>query len=89
MPTDIIEDSRLRMCMVSDRFGRVLPFSKGLLATSILATGIKPPAAYDVARVIQERLNKSSAESIASEALTQITAQEISRRESRLVPSKS
>jgi 2-phosphoglycerate kinase len=79
MPTDRIADNPLRTCTVVDRLGRTLPFSKGVLATSILATGTKPPAAYEVARIVQERLNKSGVESIDSEALTQITAEEMAR----------
>ncbi len=79
MPIDLRRDIELEHCQVVDRFGNALPFSKGILATSILATGIQTPGAYDVARIIQERLKSDNAEEISSEALTLLTAEEVAR----------
>lgn len=77
MPIDLRGDKDLLHCSVIDRLDNALPFSKGILATSILATGIQTPEAYDVARIIQGRLKSDKAERISSEALMQITANEI------------
>lgn len=77
MPIDLRGDKDLLHCSVVDRLDNALPFSKGILATSILATGIQTPEAYDVARIIQGRLKSDKAERISSEALMQITANEI------------
>lgn len=79
MPIDLRRDTGLEHCNVVDRLGNELPFSKGILATSILATGIQTPSAYDVARIIQERLKGDNTEQISSEKLTQITAEEVAR----------
>ena len=79
MPNDFKSDHPTWTCSVIDRLDNSLPFSRGLLATSILATGIDTPSAYEVARVIQERLYRSGAERIDSEALIRMTAEEIAR----------
>jgi len=79
MPSDHVADKTLWTCQVIDRLGTSRPFSKGLLATSILATGIKPLTAYEVAKLVQDRLRKSGEEVIDSATLTQITADGISR----------
>ena len=77
MPIDLRADVDLPHCSVVDRLGNSLPFSKGILATSILATGIETPRAYEVARFVQERLRKLNTESIDSDDLTVITAEHI------------
>ena len=46
-----------------------LPYSKGLMASRIMATGLSPARAYHVAEVIEERLHAASAESITTAEL--------------------
>ncbi len=77
MPIDLRMDAGLGHCVVVDRLGNTLPFSKGILATSILATGIETPRAYEVARTIQDRLVREQTDRIDSDALTLVTAQQI------------
>lgn len=77
MPIDLRADIELPHCAVVDRLGNSLPFSKGILATSILATGIETPKAYEVARFVQERLRQRNSYSIDSDDLTAITAEHI------------
>jgi 2-phosphoglycerate kinase len=46
-----------------------LPYSKGLMASVIMATGLAPARAFGVAEVIEERLEESAAPSITREEL--------------------
>lgn len=45
------------------------PFSRGLLAQSLTATGISPAIAYDVARTVHSELKQQGATELSSEAL--------------------
>jgi 2-phosphoglycerate kinase len=54
MPIDLVEpDPRI---IVHDRTGARLPYSRGIMATSLLATGITTEEAYRLASLIQSRL---------------------------------
>lgn len=54
MPADLgLADSRI---VVHDRSGARLPFSRGIMATSLLATGIPTEEAYRLASIMQARL---------------------------------
>ncbi len=79
MPSDLQTNLELQHCAVVDRLGNTLPFSKGILATSILATGIETPSAYDVARSIQDQLQRNSTERVDSEDLTLMAAKQLER----------
>ena len=46
-----------------------LPYSKGLMASAIMATGLAPARAFSVAEVIEERLAKEEKPSISREEL--------------------
>ena len=46
-----------------------LPYSKGLMASAIMATGLAPARAFGVAEVIEERLEESAAPSITRDEL--------------------
>ncbi len=46
-----------------------LPYSKGLMASAIMATGLAPARAFGVAEVIEERLDESGTPSISREQL--------------------
>src|SRR5688500_9694937 len=58
--------------VVSDRAG--LPFSKGLMASSLMATGLVPFRAYEVAERIEERLLTAERYEITREELTDLAA---------------
>lgn len=79
MPSDLRVIDEIYHCHVIDRLGNSLPFSKGILATSILATGVETPCAYEVARSIQERLQRNKAVQVDSEDLTAMAAEQIER----------
>ena len=51
-----------------------LPYSKGLMATSIMASGLPPGRAHHVAEVIEERLHAAGAGSISSTELRELAA---------------
>ncbi len=59
--------------IISDK-AQGLPFSKGLLAQSLTATGLAPSVAYDVAQAIQVDLRTHAELSITSERLRELTA---------------
>jgi 2-phosphoglycerate kinase len=56
--------------VVSDQAG--LPYSKGLMASSIMATGLAPLRAYEVAERIEERLLASERYEITREELREL-----------------
>lgn len=49
-----------------------LPYSKGLMASSIMATGLAPARAFHVAEVIEERLDETGRTSISQSDLTEL-----------------
>lgn len=62
--------------VISDRAG--LPYSKGLMASSIMATGLAPFRAYEVAERIEEQLISASRFEITREELRELTTRTIS-----------
>lgn len=62
--------------VVSDRAG--LPYSKGLMASSIMATGIAPFRAYEVAEKIEEDLLSGDTYEITREDLRELAIRTIS-----------
>src|SRR5688572_32004571 len=62
--------------VVSDRAG--LPFSKGLMASSLMATGLVPFRAYEVAERIEERLLSAERFEITRAELIDIASETIS-----------
>lgn len=63
VPTPEPEEGRLRHIMVRD--GKAgLPYSKGLMATSIMAAGLPPLRAHHVAEVIERRLRALGADDV-------------------------
>ncbi len=60
---------------VSDRAG--LPFSKGLMASSLMATGLAPFRAYEVAEKIEESLLTSQRFEVTREELVNLAAETI------------
>ena len=51
-----------------------LPYSKGLMATSIMASGLPPFRAHQVAEVIERRLHEAEYESVSSAELRELAA---------------
>lgn len=54
-----------------------LPFSKGLLATSITATGLPPSKAYEIAALIQDELRDTKELNLTSDRLREIVAEHL------------
>src|SRR2546430_14988831 len=52
-----------------------LPYSKGLMAGSIMATGLAPARAFHVAERIEERLHERPADSITRAELAELAYQ--------------
>ncbi len=80
MPTDLAPQKEASLIMVRDRAGTGLPFSKGLMATSILVTGLRTEEAYRVAAEIQQRLLDRPEREIEADALTQVAHEMIEQR---------
>lgn len=54
-----------------------LPYSKGLMANTIMISGLSPARAYHVAQVIEDRLLASQTESVSSAELSTLIAEVI------------
>jgi 2-phosphoglycerate kinase len=65
-----------RHIVVTDREYE-LPYSKGLMASAITATGLSPARAFGVAEVIEERLVESEQASITRDELNELALQVI------------
>jgi len=75
MPSDLATTGAV--VIVRDAAGLGLPFSKGLMATSILATGAETGQAYAIAAEIQRVLVRRELASIDADVLASITAETI------------
>jgi len=78
MPSDLAAAGRL--VIVRDSAGLGLPFSKGLMATSILATGAETDQAYAIAAEIQRELTGRAASDIDAHELAMLAARTIEAR---------
>lgn len=78
MPSDLATDGR--MVIVRDSAGLGLPFSKGLMATSILATGADTDQAYAIAADIQRELVRRDRSDIDARDLAALAARTIEMR---------
>ncbi|HEV7689024.1 MAG TPA: hypothetical protein VGQ80_20775, partial [Acidimicrobiia bacterium] len=63
-----------RHIVISDE-EHALPYSKGLMASSIMATGLPPARAFHVAERIEERLHERGAASITRAELSELASQ--------------
>jgi 2-phosphoglycerate kinase len=59
---------RTQQILISDR-EQGLPYSKGLMASQIMVTGLSPVRAYEVAEAIEERLRRRGDRSVTSAEL--------------------
>jgi 2-phosphoglycerate kinase len=66
--------------IVRDSAGLGLPFSRGLMATSILATGVETDQAYAIATEIQRELSRRAEPNIDAGALARLAARTIEAR---------
>lgn len=62
--------------LISDR-EHGLPFSKGLTANAVMAAGLSPARAYQVAAAVEERLRRLGRASVTTKELRTITAETI------------
>ena len=67
--------------LVADREGANLPYSKGLMAASIMATGIPPGRAFDLAELIEHDLLSLGRDSIDADTLSGIAGNVLLRHE--------
>ena len=65
-------DQRSSHIVISDR-DHGLPYSKGLMASRVMVTGLAPYRAYQVAERIEEVLLDRSVPSVTSQELNQVT----------------
>lgn len=79
MPTDLAA-SLPHPIQVLDRAGGVLPFSRGMMATSILGTGAQTDLAYAIATDIQQQLLRTGARVIATSELAELASSVIATR---------
>ncbi len=71
MPIDLVEtDPRI---IVHDRTGARLPYSRGIMATSLLATGMPTEEAYRLASLIQARLLRHDRHDVEAHELVELT----------------
>ena len=52
-----------------------LPYSKGLMATSVMAAGLSPSRAYRVAEIVEDRLHTQGRFTIGSDELRELTGE--------------
>jgi 2-phosphoglycerate kinase len=69
---DRTPETTSRSIIISDR-EHGLPYSKGLMANTIMAAGLSPARAYHVAHVIEERLLEGGRDSVTNDELRQIS----------------
>ncbi|MDX1449826.1 MAG: hypothetical protein R3246_12275, partial [Acidimicrobiia bacterium] len=64
-----------RPVMIRDRNGADLPYSKGLMATSMMAAGLGPELAYRTAAQVQDRVRRMAAKRITTGVLCTVASQ--------------
>lgn len=72
MPIDLASVDR--RIIVADRSGAQLPYSRGIMATSLLATGVATEEAYRLASLVQDFLVGSGQTALDAERLLSIVA---------------
>ena len=74
MPTDLSVVDGQAPIQIRDRADTGLPFSKGIMATSLLATGMPTDQAYRIAAEIATTLRQSGAREVPADELAEIAA---------------
>jgi 2-phosphoglycerate kinase len=80
VPTDLAIDRKDTPMLVRDRRGDDMPFSKGLMATSILATGLETARAHTIAADIEQVLRADQRSEIEADELAGLAARVIAER---------
>lgn len=80
MPSDLATHPEAGLIQVRDRAGTGLPFSKGLMATSILATGLETDRAYAVAADVERVLRQTHRFEVSADELTDMAFDLIQQR---------
>ena len=83
MPSDLTIDRNDSLIEVRDRRGVDLPFSKGLMATSILATGLETGRAHAIAADVERMLRNRQTREIGADELANLAMQAIERASGR------
>jgi 2-phosphoglycerate kinase len=78
MPIDLVA-SRSTNVRVRDRVGLDLPFSRGIMASAILATGLPTDDAYRIASDIQRQLDSLGVAEIGADEIATLAAATIDR----------
>ena len=78
MPIDLVA-SRSTSVRVRDRVGLDLPFSRGIMASAILATGLPTDDAYRIASEIQRQLDSAGVAEISADEIASLAAETIDR----------
>ena len=79
MPSDLAIDRNDSPIQVRDRRGVDLPFSKGLMATSILATGLETGRAHAIAADVERMLRNRQTREVGADELANLAMQAIER----------
>ena len=69
----LLDKDNKRIIITDEKHG--LPYSKGLMASSIMATGLPPSRSYQVAQLVQESLIAKGRFSINIEELRKLTSE--------------
>lgn len=77
-----------RYVVVEDRQGLGLPYSKGLMATSIMATGLPPDRAFALAEDIEKELLEGAGDRISADDLAALATQVLTERAGREVAAR-
>ncbi len=77
MPTDLSPLLDEDVIRVRDRSDFELPFSRGIMATSLLATGVPTHEAYSVAKQIARTLKQEGVREVGADELAGIAADEL------------
>jgi 2-phosphoglycerate kinase len=72
------DETKNRQIEISDRRGS-LPYSKGLMASRVMVTGLPPWRAYQVAEAVEERLMENGSASVSTEEVDRIALDAIER----------
>jgi 2-phosphoglycerate kinase len=83
MPSDLAIDRNDSLIQVRDRRGVDLPFSKGLMATSILATGLETGRAHAIAADVERILRNRQTREVGADDLANLAIQAIERTAGR------
>ncbi len=70
-------DSTIPHILISDHESG-LPYSKGLMASQVMVTGLSPVRAWEVAEAIERRLHERGAASVTSGELAEVTREVLS-----------